>query len=423
MPAKVNTTLLSAAVISGLLVSGAPAQAAETTEESVHSVVVEQPATAQTPETSPVVSNAETSATVMEPAGAATAEESSVAVEANEPSVGNTTDEVTTAAETSPAQEPTQEPANGTEPSVPSEDTAAAPEASTQPVDEVAESEESVPSATDDVLDFGYVEGSQPDEEDDTSQNNPLTSFLESEEGQQLAEEFGDLEFELGEDDEAFWESASPQLPEGSEEWDEAQWEAFYDTEEGQEFIQVIEDEYTAGSLELTEEEEQLLEEMLELLPEDAEDWNEEQWVDYFQTEAGEEYLALVLTYMLDTVSSDAELEELIEMLRADFPLDAQWLENFLAFYFGEEHNGSEEQTPEEEVQATPSPQPGEVKPVGQVEHTTQPTDNKSSVEDTTARASGDQLADTGFSSVLLAGAGALLLLAGAVLLRRRHQA
>ena len=420
MSPKVNTTLLSAAVISGLLVSAAPAQATETADETVQSITVAQPETQSEP-AAPVATAAPVQQpaveTVVEPAPpvadvpAGSVDE--VAVEAPaEQIVGLETQAPAenSAEEKAPAA-PVDEDAS-VEESTPAQDPASGIETgATQPEDETS-------SATDETVGFGFVEGAESDK-------GSLASFLESDAVQQLSDEFGDLDSEMSEEEQAFWDQVDALLPEGSEDWDEAQWDAFYETEEGQQLLQLIEDEFGAEDPEISDEDLQFLEEMMNRLPAGAEEWTDEQWGEFFATEDGQEYLALVLTYLLDSVSSEAELEELLESIWAEFPGDEQWLEDFLAFYFGEEAPAPEGEKPEAKPEAKPSEKPVEIKPAGTIDKKPENTGSESAKGDAKPQAAENELADTGFNGALLAaaGAGLLLMLAGAAMVLRRRKA
>lgn len=427
MSPKVNTTLLSAAVISGLLVSAAPAQATETTDASVQSITVEQPETQTAPAVpaTPVVPVAqpavetvvETAPPVVEaPAGivedvAAEAPAEQAVVQEPQAPAEDSAEEIAPAAPleetatTEPVEESTvvQDPATGTETDA------------TQPEDETS-------AATEETAEIGDSEGTERD-------NAPLASFLESAAVQQLSDEFGDLDSDMSDEEQAFWEKVDALLPEGSEDWDDAQWDAYYETEDGQLLLQLIEEEFGAEDPEMSDEDLQFLEEMMNRLPAGAEDWTDAQWGEFFATEDGQEYLVFVLTYLLDGVTSEAELEELLESIWAEFPGDEQWLEDFLAFYFGEDGTEPEgekpEVKPEAKPEAKPSEKPVEIKPAGTVDKKPENTGSEAAKGDAKPQASENELAETGFSGALLAaaGAGLLLMLAGAAMVLRRRKA
>ena len=381
MSPKINTTLLSAAVISGLLVSAAPAQATETTDDALQSITVAQqetqtepaaPAATEAPVQQPAVETPVVPAPPVAEVPADNVEDIAVEAPAEQTVVPEPQAPVEDSVEETAPAAPVEENAS-VEDSAPAQDLAAGTETgATQPADETS-------SATDETVDSDYIEGVESDKDS-------LASFLESEAVQQLSDEFGDLDSDISEEEQAFWEKVDALLPEGSEGWDDAQWDAFYETEEGQQLLQLIEEEFGTEDPEISDEDLQFLEEMMDRLPAGAEEWTDEQWGEFFATEDGQEYLALVLTYLLDSVSSEAELEELLESIWAEFPGDQQWLEDFLAFYFGEE--APEGEKPEAKPEAKPSEKPVEIKPAGSIDKKPENTGSESAKGDAKPQAS-----------------------------------
>ena len=399
MSPKVNTTLLSAAVISGLLVSAAPAQATETTDASVQSITVEQPETQTAPAVpaTPVVPVAqpavetvvETAPPVVEaPAGiaedvAAEAPAAQVVVQEPQAPAEDSAEETAPAAPleetatTEPVEESTvvQDPATGTETDA------------TQPADETS-------AATEETLEFGSVEESEEEAENDNSDNElRANSFVFDEEpefSEELNKVLDSIAPELDKLDEDFLNELDERLLEGREDWTDAQWEAFYETDEFQ------------------------------------------QLMDSIQLELVNKYTEEIFTLILDNLTSEAQLDEFLsflEELMEAYPEDSEWIAEFLASYFGEEGTEPEgekpEVKPEAKPEAKPSEKPVEIKPAGTVDKKPENTGSEAAKGDAKPQASENELAETGFSGALLAaaGAGLLLMLAGAAMVLRRRKA
>lgn len=132
-----------------------------------------------------------------------------------------------------------------------------------------------------------------------------------------------------------------------------------------------------------------------------------------------------VLTYLLDGATNEVELEVLLDTLWTDFPGDEQWLEDFLATYFGEEAAATEGQEPEEKPTSMPAEKPVDIKPAGVVVKKPENSGAETAKLEARPQASANALADTGLSSALLAaaGAGLLLMLAGTAMVLRRRKA
>ncbi|WP_417373930.1 LPXTG cell wall anchor domain-containing protein [Glutamicibacter protophormiae] len=399
MSPKVNTTLLSAAVISGLLVSAAPAQATETTDASVQSITVEQPETQTAPAVpaTPVVPVAqpavetvvETAPPVVEaPAGivedvAAEAPAEQAVVQEPQAPAEDSAEEIAPAAPleetatTEPVEESTvvQDPATGTETDA------------TQPADETS-------AATEETLEFGSVEESEEEAENDNSDNElRANSFVFDEEpefSEELNKVLDSIAPELDKLDEDFLNELDERLLEGREDWTDAQWEAFYETDEFQ------------------------------------------QLMDSIQLELVNKYTEEIFTLILDNLTSEAQLDEFLsflEELMEAYPEDSEWIAEFLASYFGEEGTEPEgekpEVKPEAKPEAKPSEKPVEIKPAGTVDKKPENTGSEAAKGDAKPQASENELAETGFSGALLAaaGAGLLLMLAGAAMVLRRRKA
>ena len=171
MSPKINTTLLSAAVISGLLVSAAPAQATETTDDAVQSITVAQ----QETQTEPAAAAA-TEAPVQQPAVETpvvpappvaevptdNVEDIAVEAPAEQTVVQESQAPVEDSVEETAPAAPVEENAS-VEDSAPAQDPAAGTETGeTQPADETS-------SATDETVDFGAIEESDQNAENDST--------------------------------------------------------------------------------------------------------------------------------------------------------------------------------------------------------------------------------------------------------------
>ncbi|GAA1412188.1 hypothetical protein AUR04nite_11180 [Glutamicibacter uratoxydans] len=343
MSPKASTSLLSAAVISGMLLAAAPAQAAETetVDQSVTSGV------AETSAGTAVVENA--AQPVLDAAPVDTA-----------PAAGETVAEPAAPAEQDATEEPGVEPAQdevATEEAPAAEDEAGQDAAASDAVDAADETElADEPAVVDDATDV---------QEETPAEPKPATdSPIDALEDEEVSEQ--DL------DETAFWEDIADRLPEGSEQWDDTQWEEFFATDEGRQ----VQFEYIA--------------------------------------------------FLLDNVS-DAEYEELLGLLEENF--DDEWLDAFARFYFGEDTD-EETGTDGTEQKPTESEKPVETKkPVKEKEAEIQPAGNvdKKPVaekkDEAKPQASNeDELADTGFDSLAVGGLGALLALSGAFVVAQRRK-
>jgi len=230
------------------------------------------------------------------------------------------------------------------------------------------------------------------------------------------------------------WDQIDALMPEGSEDWDEAQWEAFEQTEAGQEMNRLL-DELLAEDIswdeefELSDEELAFWESITELLPEESFDWDEAQWEAYFSTDQGLELLDLMLPFIAESIESDEDAAEFQAFLEEVFAHDPELRAYYLELYFGieaaPEDNGTDGTATEEEMvpSQTESPSANAVmEPAGQVKPA---SSDKKEEPKKSADAAAPALANTGFDGVTAAGAGLLLALAGAVVvaLGRRKSA
>jgi len=230
------------------------------------------------------------------------------------------------------------------------------------------------------------------------------------------------------EDEDPRWDQIDALMPEGSEDWDEAQWEAFEQTEAGQEMNRLL-DELLAEDIswdeefELSDEELAFWESITELLPEESFDWDEAQWEAYFSTDQGLELLDLMLPFIAESIESDEDAAEFQAFLEEVFAHDPELRAYYLELYFGiqPETEGEGSGDPETEEETTPSETKSptasaEIKPAGEISKS--PAAEKQSIT-TAAGSTAPVLANTGFDGFAAAGLGLLMALAGAVVVAR----
>ncbi len=230
------------------------------------------------------------------------------------------------------------------------------------------------------------------------------------------------------EDEDARWAQIDALMPEGSEDWDEAQWEAFEQTEAGQEMNRLLdellaEDDFWDEEFELSDEELAFWESITELLPEESFDWDEAQWEAYFSTDQGLELLDLMLPFIAESIESDEDAAEFQAFLEEVFAHDPELRAHYLELYFGieaaPEDHGSVGTVSEEEVVPSQSESPtasAEIKPAGEVSKV--PAFDKQAVTKA-AGSTAPVLANTGLDGISAAGLGLLMALAGAVFVAR----
>lgn len=225
-------------------------------------------------------------------------------------------------------------------------------------------------------------------------------------------------------DEDPRWVQIDALMPEGSENWDEAQWEAFDQTEAGQEMSRLLdellaEDDSWDEEFELSDEELAFWESITELLPEESFDWDEAQWEAYFSTDQGLELLDLMLPFIAESIESDEDAAEFQAFLEEVFAHDPELRAYYLELYFGieavPEDNGSDGTVIEEEVVPSQSESPtasAEIKPAGEISKS--PAAEKQSITKATG-STAPVLANTGLDGFSAAGLGLLMALVGAV--------
>lgn len=405
MKAKFGTTVLSAAIASGLLLSGTAAQAAEVFEESL--AAQESVAESLEVETS---GETETDAAV---AGKVAAE----------PSV------VSSDTEASPQPVP-EESSVGVD----------------QPVEESPEpAVQASPETEDPQVEISKeAELSEPAAEETKAAQVPVQKAVEpvapvaksvapvsSEPSKESSTSFGVVSL----DDR--WDEVDALLPEGSEDWSDEQWEVFFETEAGEEYIRQVDEllaeEYSAeDDFELSEEEQAFWESIFASLPEESIEWDEAQWEEYFQGDAGVELIIQMLPVIVDSIETDEDAADLQEFLEDVFANDPEQLAYYLELYLGitpEVTGGSTSgsETAEEPV-ASESARPvaeAEIKPAASITKSivSKAKSVKKPAQASVAEAAESPvLADTGFGGFWAVGLGALLAIAGAVFVARSRK-
>lgn len=229
-------------------------------------------------------------------------------------------------------------------------------------------------------------------------------------------------------DEDPRWAQIDALIPEGSEDWDEAQWEAFDQTEAGQEMNRLLdellaEDDSWDKEFELSDEELAFWESITELLPEESFDWDEAQWEAYFSTDQGLELLDLMLPFIAESIESDEDAAEFQAFLEEVFANDPELRAYYLEMYFGiqPETEGEGSGDPETEEETTPSESKSptasaEIKPAGEIRKA--PATEKQSITKAVG-STAPALANTGFDGFVVAGLGLLMAVAGAVVVAR----
>lgn len=238
----------------------------------------------------------------------------------------------------------------------------------------------------------------------------------------------------LSEEERAFWEKIDQMLPEGSDNWGEARWEAFYATPEGQEIERLTNEFYEKYyeddfGFELTPEEQAFFEELERRMPAGSDDWDDKQWEEYLMTDEGYQLLDFFLTFEFEQIETPEELNELIETYREWLDDGTGWFDDFVNQYLNGPDN---EPTGQPEVPSAPRPgtnigvEASEIAPVAKAvkvlaersQHATHPAGKKMPA----AKQDAAELAETGFNSLLLGASGVALSILGALAMRRKRK-
>lgn len=179
------------------------------------------------------------------------------------------------------------------------------PSTSAQPANESSPSSD--PTDDDVTADLLPETGSQ------TFQDGEL--LLEPAEHEFLSEEFMTLE------DEEFWRLIEALGPEGSQYWDDAQWEAFYETPEGQDYLDAFDELFSVffpdnGDDWDTEAWEAYWAEFEAIFPEGSENWDDAQWEAFLLTPEGEKFLDDFFALLFRDLD-ETEIAELLDFFDA----------------------------------------------------------------------------------------------------------
>lgn len=490
MPPRVTGVLISATLASGLLIAAAPAQAVETKnteptliavqsaapqpveDEAQHTVQTSAPTQSADPSHNPLLDE---TAENNQPAPRTEEANSNQQQPAENPSEPQPQTETVLPGETletvKPTTAPSAEPAPEQTSPDPTSDSSQDATGSTQTEPPAqAPVETSVPEAPqlletprqNKLKSFGYIDGGLTKEQQviiEKLENNApedadywsdaqWEEFWQSDEGieynrllEELEATYPQWEDDVSDEERELWEKIEKLIPEGSDYWDETEWEAFYKTEEGKEFDRLFNEyqqEYWDDidddeGFELSDEERAFYEEIERLLPEGSEEWDEEQWNAYLVTDEGRHLLEFSLSFEFDMAESPKELEELINQYREYFADDAEWFEDFMNRYLGapseepkasptadaESSNSSPGQTAPTESDIAPAATV--IKAVAQrAQHEPKPALKKQSTEQHAQH----ELANTGFNSLIVGGGSLVIILLGAFSMRlaRRSQ-
>lgn len=173
----------------------------------------------------------------------------------------------------------------------------------------------------------------------------------------------------------------------------------------------------------LSDEELAFWESITDLLPEESFDWDEAQWEAYFSTDQGLELLDLMLPFIAESIESDDDATEFRAFLEEVFAHDPELRAYYLELYFGieaaPEDNGSDGTVTEEEVVPSQSDSPSANDVIEPAGHVKPASSDKKEESKKGADAAAPALANTGFDGAAAAGAGLLLALVGAVFVVR----
>ncbi|WP_434922719.1 hypothetical protein ACR9WD_03410 [Glutamicibacter sp. PAEs-4] len=418
MKTKLSAVAMSTALITGLVISG-PAAKAEVISEEVVSTPAESSTSADA-QTEPVVSQSPV-ADVIEseesnlPGESSAAPDDSYAAQESEPTVT----ESAASADPDAASEHTAEVSKSAK---------ATDEASEAQVEDSNEAPASEP--------VSEVTEPAPDQVQEESESvNPELKSVPTvlpESPKQSSKSFG----LVSSDDR--WDEINALLPEGSEDWSDEQWEVFAETEAGEEYFRQLnelleEEDPVEDDFELSEEEQAFWDSILDTLPQDSLEWDDTQWEEYFRSDAGLEFIEQLLPIIADSIETDedaADLQAFLEEVFADDPeLRAYYLEMYLGITpetTGGSTGGSETV---DEPDVSESEQPvadAEIKPAGSIGKTIvtkAQKASKSTEPEADVEASVPALANTGFDGFWAAGVGILLAIGGVVFIARSRKA
>lgn len=269
-------------------------------------------------------------------------------------------------------------------------------------------------------------------------------AFYETPEGKAYDELWTELiktlpewEEEISEEEEAFWEMIDEMLPEGTDEWTDEQWEAFYETPEGKEIMRLISEfEVDHGDdwgIEISPEEQAFLDELEKRMPQDSENWTEEQWDEYFSTDEGHNLLEFYLYYEFDHAESPEQLTEMIEIYREFFDDGSGWYDSFVDVYLNgpevgitdppsESMRPSESTKPSRPASAEKPKKSAGIAPAARVIKAASERAQIAKHPVIKKAQNGNELADTGFSAGWMAVGGVLIVVLGAVIARRTRK-
>lgn len=234
------------------------------------------------------------------------------------------------------------------------------------------------------------------------------------------------------------WYEINALLPEGTEDWSDEQWEVFAETEVGEEYVrrlnELLEEEYPVeDDFEFSEEEQAYWDSILDTLRQDSLEWDDTQWEEYFQSDAGLEFIMQLLPLIADSIETDenaADLQAFLEEVFANDPeLRAYYLEMYLAITpetTGGSTGGSETVEEPDVSESEQSVADAEIKPVGSISKaivTRAQKTSKSTEPVAVVEASEPALANTGFGGFWAAGVGILLSIGGVVFMARSRKA
>lgn len=386
MSKKIIKPLLGAAVASTVLLGPVPAFASDDAQNLVVAEVAADKVSVSAPEAAPEAVEAP-------------------AVQKQAPAVSDSTNETVEPVVSTGEDQPVKAPAEVAEQSDATQEQTAVQSDTT---DEATPVEEEAPSASSQPETTGQPTDAQPEPSQTADPENTQQQSPDVAEEDPQSPELDVLQKITAADD--------IKLPEGSENWTDEQWDAYFATPEGEELLEeLMGDPDLDESLEMTPQDEELLKALMEVLPSGSEDWSEKQWNDYIEGPEGQGTIFDIYAVLLDFAQTEAEIEETWAAIAEELQDREGWLEAFEEYYFGtesgEETEGEEAQ-PEPKPSATPEESKPMIKPAGEVKQQ----------EKATAEVAAEPLAETGSNSLLWAGLGGMLALTGAVLVIRQRR-